>query len=64
MSKPLRVSDRMLRYGMLLAGIGEDDQMNVLDLGAGTSQRGLSSKKMNLITSNCGATRSLSIKWP
>ena len=30
----------------------------------GTSQHGLSSKKMTLIASNCGATRSLSIKWP
>ena len=29
-----------------------------------TSQHGLSSQKMTQITSNCGATRSLSIKWP
>ena len=27
-------------------------------------QHGLSSKKMTLITSYCGATRSLSSKWP
>ena len=30
----------------------------------GTSQHGLSSKKMGLITSDCGTMRSLSIKWP
>ena len=30
----------------------------------GTSQHGLSSKNMTLITSDCGATRYLSIKWP
>ena len=30
----------------------------------GASQHGLSSKKMVLITSDCVATRSLSIKWP
>ena len=28
------------------------------------SQHGLSSKTMNLITSECGATRFLIIKWP
>ena len=27
-------------------------------------QHGLSSKTMTLITSDCGATRSLSIRWP
>ena len=30
----------------------------------GTSQHGLCSKKMTLITSDCGATRSLRIKCP
>ena len=29
-----------------------------------TPQRGLSSKKMALITSDCGTMRFLSIKWP
>ena len=30
----------------------------------GTPQHGLYSNKMALITSDCGAIRSLSIKWP
>ena len=34
-------------------------------LGAGRpTQHGLSSKNMALVTSDCGTTRSLSIKWP
>ena len=32
--------------------------------GAGPHKHGLSSNKMALITSDCGATRSPSIKWP
>ena len=32
--------------------------------GAAPSQHGLSSKTMTRITSECGATRFLSIKWP
>ena len=36
----------------------------VLPARCGTPQHGLSSNKMALITSDCGTTRSLSIKWP
>ena len=35
-----------------------------LTLGAGIPQHGLSSNQMALVTSDCGTTRSLSIKWP
>ena len=34
------------------------------DAGCGTPQHGLSSNKMALITSDCGAMRFPSIKWP
>ena len=34
------------------------------EAGARPSQHGLSSKKMTLVTSDCGATRYLSIRWP
>ena len=40
------------------------DLVNWDHWGAGTSQHGLSPKTMALITSDCGAIRSLGTKWP
>ena len=43
---------------------GVDMMMDRVAAGAVHPQHGLSSKKMGLITSDCGTTRCLGTKWP
>ena len=75
-----RPSERMVCVGVMLAGSyifalvmgtiasiimgGNEAKARFTAKVQGTSQHGLSSKKIDLITSDCGATRSLSINWP
>ena len=52
------------RFGFRGDESGSKTLRDMLRVGCGTPQHGLSSKKMALITSDYDIMRSLSIKWP
>ena len=47
-----------------LVGFNKEGMLTRNTTGVGPPQHGLPSRKMALITSDCGATRSLGIEWP